>query len=166
MTPFLRQTLCLLLLAIAPLTGFWLGEGMVPLASIPGTIALLTVVFGAGLLAPSPRKREKYYVLLAATLLFVGAWATGHHLARQGLADCLAQEKTLQAALEQYRNSHGVYPQQLHQLDIQLPGGLRLHSPLLHYQSSGDDYRLSFQKDHLQFEATRHTPFIAHRRDD
>ncbi|WP_432822933.1 hypothetical protein [Trichloromonas sp.] len=164
--PALCRLLCLLLLAAAPIAGLWFGEGMLPLVSIPAAGSLLILAFGAALLSPSPRKREKYYVLLAAVVMFVGAWAAGYSLAKRALADCLQQGTAIQSALESYRNIHGTYPQQLEQLGIKLPGQLLLHASLLRYHPAGSDYRLSFKTGNIQFEATRYTPFIAHRQED
>ncbi|OHB25992.1 MAG: hypothetical protein A2X84_13965 [Desulfuromonadaceae bacterium GWC2_58_13] len=164
--PAFRQFFCLLLLAAAPFAGLWLGEGMVSLVSVPAAIGLLILSFGAALLSPSPRPREKYYVLLAATVMFVGAWAAGQSLAKRALVDCMEQGGEVQAALEGFRAEHGAYPRQLEQLDIKLPGRLHLHAPLLHYQPEGDGYRLYFSVDNVRFVATRYTPFVAHRQED
>jgi hypothetical protein len=166
MKPAIRRPLCLLLLIAAPFAGLWLGEGMLPLVSIPGAVALLTLAFGAALLSPSPHTREKYYVLLAATLMFVGAWSAGHKLVKQGIAECLERGDEVQSALESYRADQGTYPQQLEQLGIQIPGRLRLRAPLLHYQRSEKGYRLYFTAENLLFEATHYTPFTVQRRED
>ena len=166
MKPAIRRPLCLLLLVAAPLAGLWLGEGMLPLVSIPGSVALLTLAFGAALLSPSPHIREKYYVLLAATLMFVGAWSAGHKLGKQGIAECLERGNEVQTALESYRADQGTYPQQLEQLGIQIPGRLRLHAPLLHYQRDEKGYQLYFTAENLRFEATHYTPFTVRRHED
>jgi hypothetical protein len=161
--PLLRRILGRLLLAAAPFAGLWFGEEMLPLVSVPAAIALLTLAFGAALLSPSPRPREKYYVLLAATVMFVGAWVAGQALVKRAISDCLEQGAQVQAALESYRTDHGSYPQELEHLGIKIPGELRLHPPLLHYHSQGDGYRLSFKAANVQFEATRYTGFVARR---
>lgn len=158
-----RRPLCLLLLIAAPFAGLWLGEGMVPLISISTTTALLILAFGATLLSPSPHRREKYYVLLTVTMMFIGAWAGGHTLVKRAITDCLEQGNRIQEALETYRDNHGIYPQQLEQLGIELPGQLPLHAPLLHYQPIEDNYQISLKVNHIQFKANRYTSFMADR---
>lgn len=161
-----RRPLCLLLLFASPFAGLWFGEERVPLVSIFAASTLLILAFGAALISPSPLKREKYYVLLAATVMFVGAWAAGQALVKQAYNECFKRGDEVRAALEDYRIEHGSYPSQLDWLDIKIPGKLRLHAPLLRYRPMGQDYRLSFKADNVQFEASRHTPFVAHRQED
>jgi len=162
----LRSLFCLLLLAAAPLAGLWFGEGQVPLVSIPAASALLALAFSAVFISPSPRRREKYYVLAASTVMFLGAWTAGQALAKRALTECMDQGGQVRAALESYRADHGAYPQLLSQLGIELPGQLRLHPPLLHYRQEGEGYRLYYQSGHVRFEATRYSPFVAHHQED
>ncbi|MEJ2199814.1 MAG: hypothetical protein P8X63_02185, partial [Desulfuromonadaceae bacterium] len=158
-----RPLLSLSLLATAPLAGFWFGEGHVPLVSIPASCALLVLAFGATFLSPTTRLREKYYLLLAAAIMFVGAWAAGHSLIERAIADCLQRGDEVRSVLENYRSEHGGYPQQLEQLGIPCPGRLHLHTPLLQYQQVDQGYRLFFIADQLRFEATHYSPFVVQR---
>lgn len=165
LSPALRQGLCLICLGLAALVGWGLGEGGIPLGSLSGAAALLILVFGAAGLAPSPRRREKYYVMAAALILFLGGWSAGRATDRRAFHQCLERGEEIRAALEEFRHKKGRYPESLKQLAVDLPGRRRLHPDLLHYRRLDGDYELSFNRGNLRFAAGRHLPFGARRQE-
>ncbi|MDX9708783.1 MAG: hypothetical protein RBT64_04425 [Trichloromonas sp.] len=165
LSPALRQGLCLIWLGLAALAGWGLGEGGIPLGSLTGAAALLILVFGAAGLAPSPRRKEKCYVMAAALILFLGSWSAGQASDRRAYAECLERGEEVRAALEVFRRDRGRYPETLEQLAVNLPGRRRLHPDLLHYRRLDGDYELSFNRGNLRFAAGRHLPFSAQRQE-
>ena len=165
LSPALRQGLCLSCLGAAALVGWGLGEGGIPLGSLTGAAALLILVFGAGGLAPSPQRREKYYVMAAALILFLGSWSAGQATDRRAYAECLERGEEVRAALEVFRQEQGRYPDKLEQLTVELPGRRLLLPDLLRYRRSGVDYELTFFRGNLRFAAGRHLPFSAQRQE-
>ena len=147
------------------LVGWGLGEGGIPLGSLTGAAALLILVFAAAGLAPSPRRKEKYYVMAVALILFLGSWSAGQAADRRAFAECLERGEEVRAALEVFRHEEGRYPESLKQLAVDLPGRRRLQPDLLRYRRSGDDYELTFFRGNLRFAAGRHLPFSAQRQE-
>jgi len=152
-------------LGLAALVGWGLGEGGIPLGSLTGAVALLILVFGAAGLAPSPRRKEKYYVMAAALILFLGSWSAGQAADRRAFGECLERGEEVRAALEDFRHDRGRYPETLAQLAVDLPGRRRLHPDLLRYRRLNDDYELTFFRGNLRFAAGRHAPFSAQRQE-
>jgi hypothetical protein len=158
-TPLRKFSSAFLLIATG-LTGFWFGEGFLPLISSWVLLALIGLPLATAALAPHHDKFHLRTTLLAATLLFIGAWFGGQTIAARAFADCLARGEEVRLALREYRLQHGQFPQQLDDLAIELPGQRLLHSTLLTYQPKEGDYRLSFANTLVEHVANARYPFL------
>ncbi len=156
----LRKLLSALLLAATGLAGFWLGEGFVPLVSTTALLAFIGLPLAVVALAP---RRDSFHVrltLLAAGLLFVGAWSVGQTTAAKAFDDCLNRGEEVRLALAEYRLLHGRFPGRLADLAIDLPGRLLLRPSLWSYQPREGDYRLSFSNGRVRHVANARYPFV------
>lgn len=156
----LRKLLSAALLVTTGLTGFWLGEGFLPLISSWVLLALIALPLATTALAPH---RDNFHVrttLLAAALLFIAAWFAGQTTAGRAFDDCLARGEEVRLALRSYRLEQGRFPEQLDDLGIDLPGQRLLHSTLLTYQAKEGDYRLSFANALVEHVANARYPFL------
>ncbi len=158
-----RSALFWLCLAGASFAGLWLGEGFIPIVSPLASIPFLLLPFGATFFSPSTRKLEKFFVLIAAWILFAGGWSLGLKNAERAFDDCLRRSDNLREALYQYHFRQGSYPERLGALGIDIPGQRRLHPPLLVYRREGDGYRLSFSGWKIRYEASQDMHFEAYR---
>ncbi|MCD4689669.1 MAG: hypothetical protein K8R55_10115 [Desulfuromonadaceae bacterium] len=158
-TPY-RKFASAFLLAGTGLTGFWLGEGFLPLISSWVLLALIGLPLATAALAPRHDSFHLRTTLLAATLLFIGAWFTGQTVAGRAFDDCLARGEEVRQALGSYRLQQGQFPQQLSDLAIDLPGQRLLHATLLTYQPKEGDYRLSFANTLVEHVANARYPFL------
>lgn len=156
----LRKLISAALLAFTGLTGFWFGEGFLPLISSWVLLALIALPLATAALAPH---RDSFHVrttLMAAALLFIGAWFAGQTAAGRAFDDCLARGEEVRLALRNYRLEQGQFPQQLDDLGMVLPGQRLLHSTLLTYQAKEGDYRLSFANALVEYVANARYPFL------
>lgn len=156
----LRKFASAALLAATGLTGFWLGEGYLPLISSWVLLALIGLPLATAALAPHQDSFHVRITLLAAALLFIGAWFAGQTAAGRAFDDCLARGEEVRLALRNYRLEQGQFPQQLEDLTIDLPGQRLLHSTLLTYQPKEGDYRLSFANALVEYVANARYPFL------
>ncbi len=156
----LRKFASAALLAATGLTGFWLGEGCLPLISSWVLLALIGLPLATAALAPRQDSFHLRTTLLAAALLFIGAWFAGQTVANRAFYDCLTRGEEVRQALRSYRLQQGQFPQQLDDLAIDLPGQRLLHSPLLTYQPKEGDYRLSFANTLVEHVANARYPFL------
>lgn len=156
----LRKFISAALLASTGLTGFWFGEGFLPLISSWVLLALIALPLATAALAPH---RDSFHVrttLMAAALLFIGAWFAGQTNAGRAFDDCVARGEEVRLALRSYRLEQGRFPEQLDDLGIDLPGQRLLHSTLLTYQAKVGDYRLSFANALVEHVANARYPFL------
>ncbi len=158
-TPF-RQVTSALLLILTGLTGFWFGEGFRPLISTPVLLAFVVLPLATAGLAPH---RDGFHVritLLAAALLFIGAWSAGQTMAERAFQDCLQRAEEVRLALRSFRLQNGHFPAELADLTMVLPGKRLLHPPLLSYQQQEQNYRLSFANASVRHLANARYPFV------
>ncbi|APG28269.1 hypothetical protein A7E78_10680 [Syntrophotalea acetylenivorans] len=156
----LRKFISAALLTGTGLTGFWFGEGFLPLISSRVLLALIALPLATAALAPH---RDSFHVrttLLAAALLFIGAWFAGQTIAGRAFDECLNRGEEVRLALRNYRLEQGRFPQQLDNLAMDLPGQRLLHPPLLSYQPKEGDYRLSFANALVEYVANSRYPFL------
>lgn len=156
----LRKFISAALLTGTGLTGFWFGEGFLPLISSRVLLALIALPLATAALAPH---RDSFHVrttLLAAALLFIGAWFAGQTIAGRAFDECLDRGEEVRLALRNYRLEQGRFPQQLDNLAMDLPGQRLLHPPLLNYQPKEGDYRLSFANALVEYVANSRYPFL------
>lgn len=156
----LRKFASAFLLVATGLTGFWLGEGFLPLISSWVLLALIGLPLATAALAPRHDSFHLRTTLLASALLFIGAWFGGQTIAARAFDDCRARGEEVRLALRHYRLQHGRFPQQLEDLAIELPGRRLLHSTLLTYQPKEGDYRLSFANTLVEHVANARYPFL------
>ncbi len=156
----LRKFLSAALLAATGLTGFWLGEGFLPLISSWVLLALIALPLATAALAPHQDSFHVRTTLMAAALLFIGAWFAGQTTADRAFDDCLARGEEVRLALRSYRLEQGRFPQRLDDLAIDLPGQRLLHSTLITYQPKEGDYRLSFANTLVEHVANARYPFL------
>ncbi len=155
-----RKVASATLLAATGLTGFWLGEAFLPLISSWVLLALIGLPLATAALAPHQDSFHVRTTLLAAALLFIGAWFAGQAAAGRAFDDCLSRGEEVRLALRNYRLEQGLFPQQLDDLAIDLPGQRLLHSTLLIYQPKEGDYRLSFANTLVEYVTNARYPFL------
>lgn len=156
----LRKFISAALLAITGLTGFWLGEDFLPLISSWVLLALIALPLATAALAPHKDSFHVRTTLMAAALLFIGAWFAGQTAANRAFDDCLARGEEVRLTLRNYRLQQGRFPQRLDDLDIDLPGQRLLHSTLMNYQAKEGDYRLSFANALVEYVANARYSFL------
>jgi hypothetical protein len=160
LSPPLRKFISAALLAVTGLTGFWFGEGFFPLISSWVLLALIALPLATAALAPH---RDSFHVrttLLAAALLFIGAWFAGQTIAGRAFDECLTRGEEVRLALRHYRLEQGRFPQKLDDLAMDLPGQRLLHPNLLTYRPKEGDYRLSFANSLVEYVANSRYPFL------
>ncbi len=156
----LRKFISAALFAATGLAGFWFGEGFLPLISSWVLLALIALPLATAALAPRHDNFHLRTTLLATALLFIGAWFAGQTIAGRAFDECLARGEEVRLALRNHRLDHGRFPQQLDDLDMQLPGQRLLHPPLLNYRPKEGDYRLSFANTLVEYVANSRYPFL------
>lgn len=156
----LRKFLSALLLLVTGLSGFWLGEGFVPLISTTALLAFIALPLAVAALAPRRDGFQVRVTLLAAGLLFVGGWSAGQTSAGKAFDDCLSRGEEVRLALADYRLQHGRFPARLADLAVDLPGWRLLRPSLWSYQPREGDYRLSFSNGLVRHVANARYPFL------
>ena len=95
--------------------------------------------------------------------LVVGLYS-GHQESRQAFNDCVENGETVRAALGEYYDENGRYPENLKSLKmVDLPGSRLLRGSILRYTVAGEGYELFFGDWLVSHAATESYPFTAHK---
>jgi hypothetical protein len=151
----MRIVLLILVLSVSLLAGFWF-RGAEGSAMTIGSVASLAVCVLLADLLGSPKSRtNRIGAAVLAGVLFATGWYAGGRELESAKADCSRRVNDVRGALEDYRQTHGRYPDGLDDLDgVDLPGKRLLRGSLLQYTTTSDGYLLWFRDGRFRFTAT------------
>ncbi len=157
-----RIALIVLFAALALGAGIWIGEDN----SEPISAVLFIALFGGGLIAyiltPLKSARGRLISMAAAGLVLFGGWIFGRNSAGAAFNDCVANGKSVRAALADYQVKNGTFPLHLDRLELAgLPGDRLLRASLLIYRRTPEGYELSFSDWLVTHRATETDAFTA-----
>ncbi|MDX2000730.1 MAG: hypothetical protein SF066_23655 [Thermoanaerobaculia bacterium] len=156
-----RVLLLLLLLALTPITGIWVGERFsLTWNPLPAVIPVFLT-----LAATIVSWRFHRGVALAAGVFSFALFAVGYLMGSREVAlvfnDCLHDGERVREKLERHRQQNGAYPGDLAELGPGIPGDLLFSRPLLRYQRTPTGYELVFRDALVTHRATESKPLQA-----
>lgn len=145
------------------LMGVWYGEkpsgfGGSYFALLMGFPIIIVLMFVLSLIIKQ-KWFVQFFVGIAFLILFVVSFLVGSGRYQDAFNNCVNHGEAVRAALQQYYQANKMYPKNLLELNIQLPGKLFLHPNILQYETTKHGYLLRFDDHFIVFESTESQPF-------
>lgn len=159
----LKYIMISIIAAVSAFWGLWLGEhesGPLPMKSI---LTLIVIIVMTILALLGNKWKIKFFMVLSITVIFIFLWCYGNNESHDAYNECIEKGENVRIALSEYFKKHHEYPEQLGQLQIQLPGKLIFPPHTLYYSKTKTGYSLFFSDWLVSHESDETHGFSPHK---
>jgi hypothetical protein len=161
MNPMKKHLAAVLVLVFSLILGIWCGEDLKTFLGISVSAAIAAGVLLLLGLALYRKVMQKFLMTIAVITLLVAGYFFGMQQAQAAFNDGVVSGELMRVVLLDYRSRHGVFPEELDELDDSPVRKRLLRGSVMDYRRTESGYELSFGDWMISHHATESLPFHA-----